>query len=78
MIGIRPDADRAAAHPGLSAVVVTNLGEARNSVIVHSADVVIVVGGSWGARSSSGTPLSRCRCQSRIPVPHGRSSRPPR
>jgi predicted Rossmann-fold nucleotide-binding protein len=30
---------------------VTNLGEARNAVIVWSADAVIAIGGSWGTLS---------------------------
>lgn len=51
VIGIRPDTDRNAVCPGLTAVLYTNLGEARNSVIIESADVVIVVGGSWGTLS---------------------------
>lgn len=37
--------------PDLSAVIVTNLGEARNAVIVWSADAVIAIGGSWGTLS---------------------------
>ncbi|MCX4098888.1 LOG family protein [Nocardia sp. alder85J] len=51
VVGIRPDADRGAVCPGLSAVVYTNLGEARNAVLVASADAVIVIGGSWGTLS---------------------------
>ncbi|WP_083884273.1 SLOG cluster 4 domain-containing protein [Nocardia higoensis] len=51
VIGIRPDTDRAAVCPGLTAVLFTNMGEARNSIIIESADVVIVVGGSWGTLS---------------------------
>ena len=51
VIGIVSGATRATANPDLSAVVVTNLGEARNAVIVWSADAVIVVGGSWGTLS---------------------------
>jgi pimeloyl-ACP methyl ester carboxylesterase len=43
VIGIRPGPDREGASPDLSAVLVTNLGEARNAVIV--------VGGSWGTLS---------------------------
>jgi uncharacterized protein (TIGR00725 family) len=35
----------------LTAVVVTNMGEARNAVVVWSADAMIVVGGSWGTLS---------------------------
>jgi uncharacterized protein (TIGR00725 family) len=51
VIGIRPDDSRHGAHPDLSAVVATNMGEARNAVIVCSADAVVVVGGSWGTLS---------------------------
>jgi uncharacterized protein (TIGR00725 family) len=51
VIGIRPNDSRQGASSDLSAVIVTNLGEARNAVIVWSADAVIVVGGSWGTMS---------------------------
>src|SRR5262249_3258459 len=51
VIGVRPNDSRAGASPDLSAVIVTNMGEARNAIIVWSADAVIVVGGSWGTLS---------------------------
>ncbi|MFE5495389.1 TIGR00725 family protein [Streptomyces virginiae] len=51
VIGIRADTDRAAVPDALSAVVFTDMGEARNAVIVASADAVISVGGSWGTLS---------------------------
>jgi uncharacterized protein (TIGR00725 family) len=51
VIGIRPDGGRDGASADLSAVVVTNMGQARNAVIVWSADAVIIVGGSWGTLS---------------------------
>ncbi|WP_308163072.1 LOG family protein [Nocardia alni] len=51
VIGIRPDTDPAAICPGLSAVLYTNMGEARNTILIRSADAVIVVGGSWGTLS---------------------------
>jgi uncharacterized protein (TIGR00725 family) len=51
VIGIRPGATRDDANPDLSAVLATNMGEARNAVLVWSADAVIVVGGSWGTLS---------------------------
>jgi uncharacterized protein (TIGR00725 family) len=51
VIGIRPDDGRAGASPDLSATIVTNMGEARNAIIVWSADAVIAVGGSWGTLS---------------------------
>jgi uncharacterized protein (TIGR00725 family) len=46
VIGIRPTADRSGASPDLSAVIVTNMGEARNAIIAWSADAVIAIGGS--------------------------------
>ncbi|WP_067670377.1 LOG family protein [Nocardia miyunensis] len=51
VIGIRPDDDPATACAGLSAVIRTNMGEARNAILVSSADAVIVIGGSWGTLS---------------------------
>lgn len=51
VIGVVPGDSAADANPDLSAVIVTNLGEARNAVIVWSADAVIAVGGSWGTLS---------------------------
>jgi uncharacterized protein (TIGR00725 family) len=51
VIGIRPGPDRDGADPDLSVTIVTNLGEARNAVIVWSADAVIAIGGSWGTLS---------------------------
>ncbi|MFD6140641.1 TIGR00725 family protein [Promicromonospora sp. NPDC060271] len=51
VIGVRPGASKNDANPDLSAVLVTNMGEARNAVLVWSADAVIVVGGSWGTLS---------------------------
>ncbi|GAB1692226.1 TIGR00725 family protein [Krasilnikovia sp. M28-CT-15] len=51
VIGIRPGDSREGASPDLTATIVTNMGEARNAVIVWSADAVISVGGSWGTLS---------------------------
>ncbi|GAA1554670.1 TIGR00725 family protein [Kribbella sancticallisti] len=51
VVGIRPNNSREGSSPDLSVTIVTNLGEARNAVIVWSADAVIVVGGSWGTLS---------------------------
>jgi uncharacterized protein (TIGR00725 family) len=64
VVGIRPGPDRDGASPDLSVTIVTNLGEARNAVIVWSADAVIAIGGSWGtlsevalARRRGGVPV---------------------
>ncbi|MBF5000884.1 LOG family protein [Nocardia sp. BSTN01] len=51
VIGVRPDTGRTGVCDGLSAVVYTDMGEARNAILVRSADAVIVVGGSWGTLS---------------------------
>jgi len=51
VIGIRPGPGKDGASPDLSVTIVTNLGEARNAIIVWSADAVIAVGGSWGTLS---------------------------
>ncbi|MDQ3150171.1 MAG: LOG family protein [Actinomycetota bacterium] len=51
VIGVRPNDTTEGANPDLSAVIVTNMGEARNAVIVWSADAVIAIGGSWGTLS---------------------------
>lgn len=51
VVGIRPGDSRDGASSDLTAVIVTNMGEARNAIIVASADAVIVVGGSWGTLS---------------------------
>jgi uncharacterized protein (TIGR00725 family) len=64
VVGIRPGPDQVGASPDLSVTIVTNLGEARNAVIVWSADAVIAIGGSWGtlsevalARRRGGVPV---------------------
>ncbi|MFF0634555.1 dethiobiotin synthetase [Nocardia sp. NPDC004151] len=51
VIAVRPDTDPAGVCAGVSAVLYTNLGAARNAVLVGSADAVIVAGGSWGTLS---------------------------
>jgi uncharacterized protein (TIGR00725 family) len=64
VIGIRPGDSREGASPDLSATIVTNLGEARNAVIVWSADAIIIVGGSWGTLSE----LALAKRRGGIPV----------
>lgn len=51
VVGIRPNDSREGASPDLSVILVTNMGEARNAIIVWSADVVLAIGGSWGTLS---------------------------
>lgn len=59
IIGVRPGADRTGASPDLSVTLVTNMGEARNAIIVWSADAVIAVGGSWGTLSEIALAVRR-------------------
>lgn len=59
VVGVLSGAGRAGAAPGLSAAVVTGMGEARNAVLVRSADAVIVVGGSWGTLSELAFAMRR-------------------
>ncbi len=65
VIGVRPD-DGSAAGPAadVTASIVTNLGQARNAVLVWSADAVIAVGGSWGTLSEVALAMRR----GRVPV----------
>lgn len=59
VIGVRPDGDRSSASPDLTATIVTNMGEARNAIIVWSADAVISIGGSWGTLSEIALAMRR-------------------
>jgi uncharacterized protein (TIGR00725 family) len=59
VVGVLSGADRTEAHPDLSAAVATGMGQARNAVIVGSADAVIVIGGSWGTLSELAHAMRR-------------------
>jgi uncharacterized protein (TIGR00725 family) len=50
-IGILPGADRSAANPYVDVAIPTGLGEARNALVVRSADAVIAIGGAYGTLS---------------------------
>jgi uncharacterized protein (TIGR00725 family) len=56
-IGILPDPDRRRANPYLTYTIPTNLGHARNMLIVHSADAVIAIDGSYGTISEAAIAL---------------------
>ncbi|MDI6100718.1 TIGR00725 family protein [Actinoplanes sp. NEAU-A12] len=59
VVGIRPGDGTEEASPDLSVTVVTNMGQARNAVIVWSADAVIGIGGSWGTLSEIALAMRR-------------------
>jgi len=50
-IGILPGNDSQTANPYVQIPIVTGLGEARNAIVVKSAQAVIAVGGSYGTLS---------------------------
>ena len=50
-IGVRPGPDRSGMNQHVEFPIVTNLGAARNTVVVLSADAVIAVDGSYGTLS---------------------------
>jgi uncharacterized protein (TIGR00725 family) len=50
-VGILPGSDRAEANPYVDVVVPTGMGEARNALVVGSADAVVAVGGGLGTLS---------------------------
>jgi uncharacterized protein (TIGR00725 family) len=50
-IGILPGPSAIDANPWISVPIVTDLGHARNVILVHTAEAVIAVGGSYGTLS---------------------------
>jgi uncharacterized protein (TIGR00725 family) len=62
-IGILPGDNSKAANPYVQIPVVTGLGEARNVIVVKSAQAVIAIGGSYGTLSEISYAL-----KSSIPV----------
>jgi len=56
-IGVLPDPDRSRANPFLTYSLPTNMGHARNVIIVHSAEAVIAINGSYGTISEAAVAL---------------------
>jgi uncharacterized protein (TIGR00725 family) len=50
-VGILPGSNRGTANEFVDVAIPTGLGEARNALVVRTADVLIAVGGSWGTLS---------------------------
>lgn len=50
-VGILPGDDREAANEWVDVALPTGLGEARNALVVRSADVVVAVAGGYGTLS---------------------------
>jgi uncharacterized protein (TIGR00725 family) len=60
-VGILPGTDRREANAYVDVPVVTGLGEARNAIIVRTADAVIAVSGGYGTLSEIGLALKMGR-----------------
>ncbi|MDY6836952.1 MAG: TIGR00725 family protein [Thermodesulfobacteriota bacterium] len=50
-VGILPGADRGEANPYVMIPIVTDLGHARNILIVRTADILVAVSGGYGTLS---------------------------
>ena len=53
-VGLLPGVCRGDANPFVTIAIPTGLGEARNLLVVRSADAVIAIGGGWGTLSEIG------------------------
>jgi uncharacterized protein (TIGR00725 family) len=60
-VGILPGLDRREANPYVDFPIVTGLGEARNAVVVRTADAVVAVSGGFGTLSEIGLALKMGR-----------------
>ncbi len=57
VLGILPGPDRSQGNPHLTYSLATNMGQARNLIIAHSADGLIAVDGSHGTISEAAIGL---------------------
>jgi hypothetical protein len=57
VVGIIPQAGKKGANRYCSIVIATNMGHARNMIIVHSSDAIISVGGGYGTISETAIAL---------------------
>lgn len=58
-IGVLPGTSREAANPHVDVVIASGVGEARNAIIINSADAAIAVGGEYGTLSEIAFALKR-------------------
>jgi uncharacterized protein (TIGR00725 family) len=56
-IGILPGYEHGAANPYIEFVIATGMGEARNAIVIGSADAVIALAGEGGTLSEIGFAL---------------------
>ena len=50
-VGILPGSDAEAANPWITLPLPSGMGEARNALVVRTAEAVVAVGGEWGTLS---------------------------
>lgn len=62
-VGVLPGPDRSEANPYVDIPIVTGMGEARNAIVVKSAQAVIAIDGEFGTLSEIALAL-----RNRIPV----------
>jgi uncharacterized protein (TIGR00725 family) len=60
-VGILPGTDRREANAHVDIPIVTGLGEARNAIVVRTADAVVAVSGGYGTLSEIGLALKMGR-----------------
>ncbi|MGD8624712.1 MAG: TIGR00725 family protein [Anaerolineae bacterium] len=60
-VGILPGTRRREANAYIDIIIVTGLGEARNAIVVRSADAVIALSGGYGTLSEIGLALKMGR-----------------
>jgi len=51
VVGILPVSEKKSANAYVDVVIATNMGHARNIIIVHSSDAIIAIGGGYGTLS---------------------------
>ncbi len=61
VVGVLPTADKSRANSYVSVAIATNMGHARNMIIVHSSDALIAVGGGYGTVSEMAIALKEGR-----------------
>jgi hypothetical protein len=57
VVGVIPTASKEHANPYLDVIIATNMGHARNMIIVHSSDALIAIGGGYGTISEMAIAL---------------------
>jgi uncharacterized protein (TIGR00725 family) len=60
-VGILPGVNRREANPYVDIPILTGLGEARNALVVRTADAVVAVSGGYGTLSEIGFALKMGR-----------------